>query len=558
MKNINLGSFLRERGSINLLIGSLYLCTWDPLSKQEANLLRQMSHDLYQTNMILDDLPVLRFINNGHVQFKFMGFPLGYSTIPLGGTFDNNYIVNHLKFRISVRPLSLGSSQLMEIVRFEVVPCSIKHDHQAMSELQMYDGIIINHPVSCTPGLEHEPQLIGENETVSFTYQVEFVQRNDLTWSSRWNAYLEDELEEYRWSSILNSVITISLLAGCLFFKVSRNSELKEDRMPLVTRGVPRWWKYHHDVVKEPSCSSVLFCAMVGNGIQLATTGVVTTTFAALGQMSPGSQQTLMIITVVSIVCYILSGFPAGYASVWLWRRFKEGGNSDGWKSVAWSVSCLFNATIFIIFMVMNKIHAANGSTGAVPWSVYWTLLSLWFCLSLPCTFTGGFMAAARPSSYHNPAGLVQQVQQPRRTIRTWLIVLLAGLVPFGIVFVELFFFLRSIWLVRLYNAHNLPLLLLVLLMLMSACGLVSTFIADRCACNEDRGWRWKAFFASGLTGLYAFLYSMNFLAIDLRWLNGPSSGALFLCYSLILGLCLMLSTGAIGTLAAFSFLRYL
>lgn len=527
---------------------SLYLCTWHPLSKEEANMLVQMSHDLYQTNMILDGLPVLRIIGVGDVQIKFMGFPLGYySTLDF-----NYYIVNHLKFRILIHSIDVDGALKMEVVGFEVVPCSIKHDHRAISQLQMHDRI--NHSICESP--EHEPQVILENETVSFTYQVEFVEKNELRWSSRWDAYLQDEPEQLRWFSILNSLLTISLLAGFLLFKFSRTLWKELSRgLPLMSQGVTRWWH------REPSCYSILFCVMVANGIQLSCTAAATIMFTLIGLVSPISQGDFLITA--SIVFYFFSGIPAGYVSVWLWRRFKGRENCEGWRSVTWSTSYLFNAIIFTIFVTMNMIHVANGSTRAVPASVYWTLLSLWLFISLPCTFIGGFIAASIPSSSSSSSvssdlySNIIQNNNHARSIKTWLTVLMAGLIPFSTIFIELFFFLSSIWLERRFNDYGL-LLLMALLMLAIACSAVSAGIAYRCVCTEDWGWCWTSFFASGSTGLYVFIYSVYYLAIDLRWLNGPASTSIYIGYSLILALCVMLSTGAIGSLAAFSFLQYL
>ncbi|KAM0936443.1 putative nonaspanin (TM9SF) [Dioscorea sansibarensis] len=531
---------------------SVYLCTSNPLSKEEANMLVQMSHDLYQTTLILDGLRVLRITGHGDVHIKFKGFPLGYYS-----TLDFNYhIVNHLKFRILTHSIDVDGALKMEIVGFEVVPCSVKHDHRAISQLQMHDRI--NH--SICESAEHEHQLILENETVSFTYQVEFVEKNELRWSSRWDVYLEDEPEQLRWFSILNSLLTISLLAGFLLFKFSRTLWKELSRgLPLVSQGVTRWWH------REPSCYSVLFCVMVANGIQLSCTAAATITFAFIGLVSLISQGDFLII--VSIVFYFFSGIPAGYVSVWLWRRFKGRENCEGWTSVTWSTSYLFNAIIFIIFVIMNMIHLANGSTRAVPASVYWTLLSLWLFISLPCTFIGGLIAASIPSSSSSSSSsssmssdLYSNIIQNNNhagSIKTWFIVLMAGLIPFSTIFIELFFSLSSIWLERGFNDYGL-LLLLALLMLTIACSLVSAGIAYRCVCTEDWGWCWKSFLASGSTGLYVFIYSVNYLAIDLRWLNGPASTGIYIGYSLILALCVMLSTGAIGSLAAFSFLQYL
>ncbi|KAL8519091.1 hypothetical protein ACS0TY_010144 [Phlomoides rotata] len=47
---------------------SLYLCTSPPLSENDVKLLKQRTRDLYQVNMILDNLPAMRFTNQNGVK----------------------------------------------------------------------------------------------------------------------------------------------------------------------------------------------------------------------------------------------------------------------------------------------------------------------------------------------------------------------------------------------------------------------------------------------------------------------------------------------------------
>jgi transmembrane 9 superfamily member 2/4 len=61
-----------------------------------------------------------------------------------------------------------------QIVGFEVVPCSVRHDLEAMSKLKMYDKV---DSMNCPLELE-KSQVIRENEWVTFTYEVEYVKSN--------------------------------------------------------------------------------------------------------------------------------------------------------------------------------------------------------------------------------------------------------------------------------------------------------------------------------------------------------------------------------------------
>ncbi|KAE8703946.1 Transmembrane 9 superfamily member 11 [Hibiscus syriacus] len=493
---------------------SLYLCTTSPLNEHEVKLLKQRTRDLYQVNMILDNLPVMRIAKQNGVNIQWTGFPVGYNP----PNSNDDYIINHLKFKVLVHEYEGTGVQIIgtgeegmgviseadqkkasgfEIVGFEVVPCSVKYDPEVMTKLHTYDSIS---PVNCPLELD-KSQIIRERERISFTYEVEFV-KSDIKWPSRWDAYLKMEGARVHWFSILNSLMVITFLAGIVFF--------------IFLRTVRR------DLTREPDFPKLL-CVMIGDGLQITGMAAVTIVFAAFGFMSPASRG--MLLTGMIILDLFL-GTAAGYAAVRLWRTVK--GTSEGWSK----------------------------STGAIPISLYFILLSLWFCISVPLTLLGGLLGTrAEPIQYPVRTNQIPR-EIPARKYPSWLLVLGAGTLPFGTLFIELFFILSSIWLGRFYYVFGF--LLIVLLLLVIVCAEVSVVLTYMHLCVEDWRWWWKAFFASGSVALYVFLYSINYLVFDLQSLSGPVSAILYLGYSMIMAIAIMLSTGTIGFITSFYFVHYL
>ncbi|XXG72366.1 hypothetical protein AAC387_Pa07g1482 [Persea americana] len=267
---------------------SLYICTSNPLTEHETNLLKQRTHDRYQVNMILDNLPAMRYTKQKGINIQWTGFPVGYT--PTGSNED--YIINHLKFKVLVHEYEGSGTEIIstgeeglgviskpdekasgyEIVGFEVVPCSVKRDPEAMSKLKMYDTI---DTMDCS--LEPEKsQVIRERERVSFTYEVEFV-KSDIRWPSRWDAYLKMEGARIHWFSILNSLMVIFFLAGIVFViflrtvrrDLTRYEELDKEAQAQMNEELSGWKLVVGDVFREPECSKLL-CVMVGDGVQIA------------------------------------------------------------------------------------------------------------------------------------------------------------------------------------------------------------------------------------------------------------------------------------------------
>ncbi|CAA6661561.1 unnamed protein product [Spirodela intermedia] len=519
---------------------SVYLCTTTPLTEHEVKLLKQRTRDLYQVNMILDNLPVMRFTKQNDVTIQWTGFPVGYTE----SSNKEDYIINHLKFKVYVHEYDGSGLQIIstgeegmgvvpeadkkisgyQIVKFEVYPCSIKHDPKTFSKHNIYELVP---PQDCFSGPE-KSQIIREQERISFTYDVVFVP-SDIKWPSRWDAYLKMEGARVHWFSIMNSLMVIFFLAGIVFVIFLRTvrsaGQMNEE--------LSGWKLVVGDVFREPPMPKLL-CVMIGDGVQIAGMAVVTIVFAALGFMSPASRG--MLLTGM-IILYLFLGIVSGYFSVRLWITIK--GTSEGWRSVSWSTAGFFPGIAFVILTILNFLLWGSGSSGAIPISLFFLLLALWFCISVPSPCSGAYpqrdpgeevpFMAAGPRSGDPPL---------------WNPLHRALLHP------------SSIWLGRFYYVFGF--LFVVLVLLVIVCAEVSVVLTYMHLCVEDWRWWWKAFFASGSVSLYVFLYSINYLVFDLKSLSGPVSATLYLGYSLLIATAIMLSTGSIGFLTSFYFVHYL
>jgi len=323
---------------------SVYLCTTPPLSEHEVKLLKQRTRDLYQVNIILDNLPALRYATQNGVKIQWTGFPVGYT--PQGS--EDDYIINHLKFKVFIHEYEGAGVEIIgtgeegmgviseadkkkasgfEIVGFEVSPCSVKYEPEKMEKLHMYDKVP---SVNCPMELE-KSQMIRQQERISFTYEVEF-EKSNTRWPSRWDAYLKMEGARVHWFSILNSLMVILFLAAIVFVimlrtvrrDLTRYEELDKEAQAQMNEELSGWKLVVGDVFREPNHSKLL-CVMIGDGVQILGMGIVTIVFAALGFMSPASRG--MLLTGM-ILLYLFLGIVAGYVGVRLWRTMK--GSSEG------------------------------------------------------------------------------------------------------------------------------------------------------------------------------------------------------------------------------------
>ncbi|KAL7221808.1 hypothetical protein ACSBR1_023700 [Camellia fascicularis] len=548
----------------------IFLCKTSLLSADEFKIMKKRIDEMYQVNLILDNLPAIRYTKKEGFFLRWTGYPIGIKVD------ESYYVFNHLKFTVLVHKYeetnvagAMGTGDAAEViptghpgsevpgymvVGFEVIPYSCQHNAESLKKLNMYD----KYPsaIKCDPGTVS--MVINEGESIAFTYEVTFVE-SDIKWPSRWDAYLKMEGAKVHWFSILNSLMVITFLAGIvlvIFLRtvrrdLTRYEELDKEAQAQMNEELSGWKLVVGDVFRAPTNSSLL-CVMVGNGVQILGMAVVTILFAALGFMSPASRGTLLT---GMLFFYLILGIAAGYVAVRLWRTIGCG-DKKGWVSVSWRAACFFPGIAFFILTSLNFLLWGSQSTGAIPLSLFVILILLWFCISVPLTLVGGYFGARAPHIEY-PVRTNQIPREiPPQKYPSWLLVLGAGTLPFGTLFIELFFIMSSIWMGRVYYVFGF--LFIVMILLVVVCAEVSLVLTYMHICVEDWKWWWKSFFASGSVAIYIFLYSINYLVFDLKSLSGPVSATLYLGYSLFIVLAIMLATGTVGFLSSFWFVHYL
>merc|ERR1711935_600612 len=216
-------------------------------------------------------------------------------------------------------------------------------------------------------------------------------------------------------------------------------------------------------------------------------------------------------------------------------------------------MGCLFVGISFTIFFVLNFFVWGEKSSGAVPFGTFFALLVLWFGISVPLVYLGAFFGYRRPKI--EPPTKTNMIPRtvPEHAWYTQPVfsVLIGGLLPFGAVFIELFFILSSIWLHQYYYVFGF--LLLVFLILIITCAEISIVMCYFQLCAEDYNWWWRAFLTSGSSGLYLFIYSMVYMSTKMVMTRGVSV-LLYIGYMSIASLVFFVSTGTIGFYACYWF----
>jgi transmembrane 9 superfamily protein 2/4 len=307
-------------------------------------------------------------------------------------------------------------------------------------------------------------------------------------------------------------------------------------------------WKLVHGDVFRPPRKGMLLSVFLGSGTQILCMTGITLVFACLGFLSPANRGALMTCALVLFVCL---GTPAGYVSARIYKSF----GGEKWKSNVLLTSMFCPGIVFAHFFVMNVVLWYKDSSASIPFLTLLALLALWFCVSVPLTFVGAFFGFRKRAVEH-PVRTNQIPRQiPDQSVYTQPIpgIIMGGVLPFGCIFIQLFFVLNSIWSSQIYYMYGF--LFLVFVILIITCSETTILLCYFHLCAEDYHWWWRSFLTSGFTGFYLFVYCVHYFVTKLE-IEGAASTFLYFGYTSIMVFLFFLLTGTIGFFACFWFVR--
>lgn len=528
-----------------------------PESMAKLELLKKGMMKQYKHHWIVDNMPVTWcYLVEPNSQFCSMGFPMGCFTYrtsqPKGmcGIYsayskpDTFYVFNHVDLTVSYHKSdkeSWGSSFIEEggrIISVKVQPKSLKHKAG---------------PNMCDTG---EPLTLGVKDeddiNITYTYTVSFVRNDHIRWSSRWDYILESMPQtNIQWFSIMNSLIIVLFLTGMVAMILLRTLHKDIARYNQMDSGDDAqeefgWKLVHGDVFRTPR-KGMLLSVFLGSGTQIFFMTFITLLFACLGFLSPANRGALMTCAMVLFVCL---GTPAGYVSARIYKAF----GGEKWKSNVLLTALVCPGVVFSLFFVLNLLLWAKDSSAAVPFTTLLALLALWFGISLPLTFVGAYFGfKKRVMEYPVRTNQIPR-QIPEQSLYTQALpaIFMGGILPFGCIFIQLFFILNSIWSSQMYYMFGF--LFLVFIILIITCSETTVLLCYFHLCSEDYHWWWRSFLTSGCTAFYLFVYCVHYFSR--LSITGLASTFLYFGYTTIIVFLFFLLTGTVGFFSCFWFVR--
>jgi transmembrane 9 superfamily protein 3 len=401
-----------------------------------------------------------------------------------------------------------------------------------------------------------EPVLVQEGAQLRFTYSVKW-KDTKLTFAKRFDRYLDNTFFEHQihWFSIFNSFMMVVFLVGLvalILLRTLRNDYAKymrdEDDLDSTERGVGEdsgWKQIHGDIFRKPNYI-MLFTAFLGTGYQLMfmvfvmiALSIVQTLYAERGAIASSF-----------IASWCLTSFMAGYYSGSFYKSHFYPNPSPDWIKVFLLTGTTMPAIVAAVIMSLNSVGVAYG-THTLPMSAFFTMFIIWLLVALPLTLGGTILGRqwggkadwpCRINSFPRP------IPETPWYSRRLFLVLVSGLLPFGSIFIEMWFVFTSFWNYKFYYVYGFMLLVYVILSIVTMCvSIVATYFLVN---NEDWRWWWTAFLSGASTSLYVFLYSMYYFFTKTH-MHGFLQTAFYFGYTGLFCIALAMVCGTVGVIGS-------
>jgi len=509
----------------------------------------------YQHNWVIDNMPVSWcYLSDSYGVFCLPRFPVGCyvdqngigkdgcQVLIQGAECDRHYVYNHFDIVIEYEPV--GEMGLPEgagrLVKARLNPRSVQHVEgmESVKESLKTD----------------KPQVISLGDlSIQYSYSVYFVLNPNVKWASRWDYILDSVISNSNVVifSILNSSIILLFLTAVLavaLWKALHNEIPQHDVMNLSDKILKDFgWMFIHGDVFRPPANGLLLSVFLASGVQLVITAVIILFFASLGYLSPVHRGALMTSTLVLYTCL---GMPAGYVSARIYKMF--GGKKCKLHFLITSLLC--PGIIFTVFFVLNIIYWKLNSSAVVPVTTVFTLLGLWLVVSLPLTLVGCFFGHKKSVMEHpvriNP--IPRQIPAQKIYANSMLGTVIGGILPFGCIFIQLYFILNSLWSHQIYSMFTF--LFIAGIVFILTCSMSTIMICYIHLRTQDYRWWWRSFLSSGFTGGFFFLYSIQYFLTKLD-ISDSLSAFFYFGYSAMIAFLIFLLSGTLGFLACFWFI---
>lgn len=392
---------------------------------------------------------------------------------------------------------------------------------------------------------------------LSFSYEVKW-HTSAVPFENRFDKYLDPNFFQHRihWFSIFNSFMMVIFLVGLVSMILMRTLRKdyirysKEDDMDDMEKdlGDEYGWKQVHGDVFRPASNPMFFSALIGTGYHISIVSLCVITFAILGDLY--TERGSLLSTAIFV--YAATSSVNGYFGGSLYARM---GGKVWIKQMLLSAFLLPSVvcgTAFFINFIAIYYHASR----AIPFGTMVAVTCICLFVILPLNLVGtvlGRNIAGQPDYPCRINAVPRPIPEKKWFMEPSVIVVLGGVLPFGSIFIEMYFIFTSFWAYKIYYVYGFMLLVFLILAVVTVCvTIVCTYFLLNA---EDYRWQWTSFLAAGSTAGYVYMYSFYYFFFKTK-MYGLFQTVFYFGYMALFSLALGIMCGTFGYQGTSMFVR--
>ncbi|KYQ88387.1 hypothetical protein DLAC_11841 [Tieghemostelium lacteum] len=478
---IQIDSFLQNIPCTPLVKGNTTESSYTTLSAPQSNDFINLIKNQFRAHFYIDDLPIgHRFGDNLNYLGYSMGLHLNNQTV----------IYNHLDITIyynEVPGVDSGSAgdRKFWLVGVNVIVLSVDYTKTPLSMCNTP-----NYTLALTEDTENK---------VLFTYSVNFTPL-DVTWNDRFDIYYSN-YSSFVTTSIIYGfllVLILSLAVVVIFMRI-----YKKNAYGILGADESGWKAIYADVFRSPN-NFMTFSIITGFGVQIVASAFILMVFSVGGFLSianPGGLSFAIII--IFSTCSIFNGYVSMRTYIMM------GGTRKTYNAVM-TAFLLPGLSLILVFIGNIQIWSNKYTYAATGFDVFIVLL-LWLFLSVPLSLMSSyFVKNWPPSGYpcatnHIPRFIPITKWYHNTAIQSFL----SGVIPFGIINNQLFFFLSGIVRNTHYQySYGFGFSLILMIISIIELNIIIEFYQ---LSMENYSWWWRSLLGPSSTGFYTFVYFVYF-----------------------------------------------
>jgi len=398
--------------------------------------------------------------------------------------------------------------------------------------------------------------ILKPNSEVIFTYEVIW-KPSVVEFDKRFDKYLDPNFFQHRihWFSIFNSFMMVIFLVGLVWMILLRTlnkdyaryhkDDVESDDADI---GEDYGWKQVHGDVFRPPVYPLFFSSIIGTGYHLLTVVLVMIVLAILAEFYT-ERGSLMSAT---IFVYALCAPFNGYFGAGMYSRL----NGKSWIKQMVVGALLLPVFVSTVALSVNWVSIYYHASRAIPFTTMLAIVAICCFVVLPLNFLGTILGRNLKGQADIPCRInvvPRPIPDKKWFLEPWFIILVSGFLPFGSIFIEMYFIFTSFWAYKIYYVYGFMFLVTIILLVVTACvTIVSTYFLLNA---EDYRWRWCSFLSGASVSLYVYLYSFYYFIFKTK-MYGFFQTVFYFGYMGLFSIALGVLCGTVGYISTASFIH--